>query len=485
MARPEALFASRTARAAVVGAAIVVAFAWLGSRGLYATTEGRYAECAREMLATRDWITPRLEGRPHWTKPPLAYWAMAAGIAALGRNAWAVRVPGAVAFVALTLALVATARRLWDDETGWLAGLVWATSPFALAGASVASTDMLLALWSMLVVAAWVRARQAPAAGRWPLAMAAAAGLGFLTKGPPALLAPASVLAFHALERRAGRPVPRLRPASGLAVFAVVGLAWYVVVVATTPGLLGYFVGDEVVGRVFTPKFHRNPQWYGPLTMYAGPLALGAGPWALVAAMGAWRARRRRAAGGAGDGARLCATWLVVTVGVLSISRSRLTLYVLPVFPAVVMLVARGVLAAAAPGPPRRRLVTAVGVVSALALVLARAAAARHEGARDMAPLARACARATAPGPRRAMVDSGDRLYGLMFYLDGHMERVALPADTTRVRRAARRGPLALVVDRERARRLEALARTGLVVVPVARTARYTVVRVQAPPGAD
>ncbi len=479
---PGSMAPAPAARAAVLAVAFVVAFAWLGSRGLYETTEGRYAECAREMLATGDWITPRLEGRPHWTKPPLTYWAMAAGIAVAGRNAWAVRAPGAVAFVALALVLMATARRLWDEQTSVVAGLVWATSPFALAGASVASTDMLLALWSMLVVAAWVRARDDPDRARWMLGMWAAAGLGFLTKGPPALLAPASVLVHHALERRAGRAVPPLRAGRGLAVFAVLGLGWYVAVVAANPGLLGYFVGDEVVGRIFTPKFHRNPQWYGPLTMYAGPLALGAGLWTFAALVGAVRRARardeRRASRG---GVRLCAVWLAVTVGVLSISRSRLTLYVLPVFPAVVLLVARGVLAAASEPAARRRLVGALAAASLVLALGARYAAARHEGAKDMAPLARACRRACAPEPPRALVDSGDRLYGLMFYLDGRMERVRLPADTARVRRALRSGPAALVVDRSRTPGASALAAAGVRAEEVLRTKRYGVLGLRAP----
>ncbi|MCK4510708.1 glycosyltransferase, partial [bacterium] len=68
--------------------AALLAFAFQGSRGLYETTEGRYAESAREMLETGDWLVPRLDYEPHWTKPPLTYWALAGGMALLGENEW-------------------------------------------------------------------------------------------------------------------------------------------------------------------------------------------------------------------------------------------------------------------------------------------------------------------------------------------------------------------------------------------------------------
>ena len=63
----------------VAALAFVVAASFQGSRGLYESTEGRYAECARETLASGDWDDPILNGRPHWTKPPLTYMAIMAG----------------------------------------------------------------------------------------------------------------------------------------------------------------------------------------------------------------------------------------------------------------------------------------------------------------------------------------------------------------------------------------------------------------------
>ena len=86
---------SRPAYALLVVVAVLAAFAFQGTRGLYASSETRYAECAREMVASGNWLEPTLAGEPHWTKPPLTYWAIAGGMVLLGRSEWAVRLYGA------------------------------------------------------------------------------------------------------------------------------------------------------------------------------------------------------------------------------------------------------------------------------------------------------------------------------------------------------------------------------------------------------
>ena len=73
--------------------ALLVAFAlaWFAtaaSRDLFNADEARYAEIAREMVASGDWLTPRLNGLKYFEKPPLQYWATAAAFEAFGQSAW-------------------------------------------------------------------------------------------------------------------------------------------------------------------------------------------------------------------------------------------------------------------------------------------------------------------------------------------------------------------------------------------------------------
>ncbi|WP_228056857.1 glycosyltransferase family 39 protein, partial [Microcoleus sp. LEGE 07076] len=86
-----------------LGAIASVAFLWhLGNIGLVDETEPLFAEAARQMTVTGDWITPYFNGETRFDKPPLIYWLMAAAYRTLGVNEWAVRLPSALCAIALT-----------------------------------------------------------------------------------------------------------------------------------------------------------------------------------------------------------------------------------------------------------------------------------------------------------------------------------------------------------------------------------------------
>jgi 4-amino-4-deoxy-L-arabinose transferase len=408
--------------------ALAVGFLFQGSRGLYESTEGRYAESAREMIETHDWLIPRLDYEPHLTKPPMAYWVIAAGMKLLGKNTWGARAGNAVAFVLMVLVIERLGILLWDERTGFLAALVFATSPFALVGANGISTDMLLALWSSLAVLSYWRAMRSGkerGAARWMLGMWFFSALGFLTKGTPALLAPLVILVFH-FQMRRRRQVPGLKIAAGIPILIAVGLSWYVYVAAKYSGTASYFLGEEVFGRIFTSRFHRNPQWYAPLYVYLLPLGLGLGPW-LVYLPRILRGKRRPGGSGgepllAGGPERLfLLVWFLLPLVVLSISRSRLPLYVLPFFPALVLAFSRLIISAASPSTPRRLRATAV--VGALLLVGLKAAGAYYPTDLDMSRLYRAC-KLLDDGRRPFYLYKERGLHGLQFYFDGRLERV-------------------------------------------------------------
>jgi 4-amino-4-deoxy-L-arabinose transferase len=421
---------------------VVTAFAFQGSRGLYERTEGRYALCAREMLDSGNWLEPTLLGRHHWTKPPFAYWSIGGGLALLGRNAWGARLPVACAFVLTALAVSALGWRLWDAKTGVLAGLIWATAPFPLAIANSVNTDTFLTLWEILVVLAyWTAWRVATARRRYAavLGMWLCVGMGFFTKGPPALLVLVPVLLFHALSRdRPERPV--LAIWSGLGGAVVLAFWWFAVVCLRYPDLPGYLLGNEVVDRIATDVHRRNPELYKAVPVYLLPLAFGGGLWCVwfwrgVLRQRAWAPAYWRAALARRGPALFLGLWLFPVLLVFCLVRSRLSTYVLPLMAPIVLATARCLrdLWTAKRLP---RMVLAVALTSAGLGVAGKGAAAYlHKSDRDMKALYALCEPADRGGHTIFCLYRKSRGHGLGFYL----QRPLLLADSAGV--GAERAP--------------------------------------------
>ena len=414
--------------AALAGFALLMSLAFIGTRGLWEPDEGRYAESAREMLVSGDFMTPRLGAQPHFSKPPLTYWLIAGSMAAFGPNEIAVRLPTALCFAATVLVVALLGSSLWGRRTGLLAGVVYATFVTTFAAANIVTPDTPLALWEALALYAfWRGFSTTSTAGRWiwPAVTGAALGLAMMTKGPPGLLFLPAMLLFRALP--AGRR-PQAAPVlsfAGVVLFCAVGLSWYVASVLRNPGLLSYFIGEEFVGRI-AGQHHRNHEWYGALAIYLPTLTLGALPWCL-----AWPAIFRRWRDGtAGEPLHvalahrprplLLALAVLVPLAVFSLSRSRLPLYLLPLFVPIALATARGLLSGwtAATERPVRFLGVSAGPARALAawavvLLAARFAFAAWPSPKDARELYHSLPRAR--GAELVMTDTRPH-YGLVFY---------------------------------------------------------------------
>src|SRR4051812_23752714 len=167
---------------------ILVATAWFGSlelRGLFVPDEGRYAEIPREMLATGDWITPRLNDLKYFEKPPLQYWMTAVSFEVFGEDEWTARLPAALAGFLAMLMVGYTGYRLWGAQTGALAATVLVgTWGYFLAGQFL-TLDMTLTACLTFALCAFLLAHSGgPAAhAKWMLLAWLAAALAVLAKG--------------------------------------------------------------------------------------------------------------------------------------------------------------------------------------------------------------------------------------------------------------------------------------------------------------
>src|SRR4249919_2337625 len=331
---------------AVAGLVLLVAFAFLGMRGLWEPDEGRYTNVALMMLDRCDWLTPMhndLTG--HWTKPPMTYWLIAASAWAFGPEAWAARLPIALAFVVCAACVAWIARHCAPGREA-KAALVFATMLAPFLAAQLVTTDFPLAAAEAVAMACYAQARFG--AVRWRgcawLAMWAAFGIAFLIKGPPGLLPLLAVVAHAWLAP--GPAIGARWHFAGVAVFFAIALPWYAIVIARHEGLLAYFLGAEVLERVASDRFQRNGGWFGWARVYGPMLLLGTLPWTftwmrwcrdVVRRMRAWRAvggRHRDAP------ALWLAAWIALPLMVFCVAQSRLPLNVLPLFVPIAVAVA-------------------------------------------------------------------------------------------------------------------------------------------------
>ena len=358
---------SRRSWIALVVVLALVWFANLDVRKLQHPDEGRYAEIAREMVASGDWVTPRLNGLRYFEKPPLQYWLTAASFEAFDVDEWTARLPGALAGF-LTIVVVAWAgAKLASPAAGLYAGLALAGSVWMFGMAHILTLDALLAFWLTLSLCAFLLAQQAPArtARRYMLVAYAAAAGGVLTKGLVALLIPFATLVVYTLVTRDRSPWRRLDLVRGLAVVIVLAAPWFVLVSLRNPTFARFFFIHEHFERFLTTEHRRTGAWWYFVPMFLAGLL----PWTgifLWRARAAWRAATLTADGFAW--AKFCLVWCAFVFVFFSVSGSKLPSYILPIFPAAALVL--GVELADAPRRPLAAL-AAVLVASTLALWLA------------------------------------------------------------------------------------------------------------------
>ena len=405
---------------------VLLAFAFLGSRGLFDPDEGRYTNVALTMLDTGNWIEPRRnEDTGHWTKPPLTYWAIAASVSAFGSNAWAARVPMALAYLACIGLCWRTARRLAPGREA-LAALAYMTMLMPFLAAQLVTTDFLLSAFQALGMWAYVESRfREDGPGQWPWLMWSAFALAFMTKGPPALL-PLLVIAVFAWLSPPPSPTRKLQQVAGFVLFLALALPWFVVVTYQHKGLLAHWLGAEVVARVASNQFARHGEWYGWAEVYVPTLLLGTLPWtlrvlnwmrALPTAMRRWREPSVRVSEAP---ALLLALWVLLPLLVFCVARSRLPLYLLPIFVPLALVVARQ--APAASTWPRWPWLVAWG----LALLAIRVGVAIYPSDQDASAWAKAIqSRVSTPIREVVFIEDMPR-YGLHLYMRAEVETLSL-----------------------------------------------------------
>ncbi len=315
-------------------------FGFLELRGLYFPDEGRYAEIPREMLASGDWVTPRLNGIPYFEKPPLQYWVTAAIFAFAGEDEWTPRLGPAIAGFLAVLAVWGTARHLYSRRAAWMAAAVLGGScGYFLANQFVTLDVTLTALLTAALCAFLVGQNDAATArGRrmWMYLAWILCGLAFLAKGAIAIVLPGLAIAVYLLVARDWRLVGRLHPAAGLLLVAAVVVPWLVAVESRNPGFLHFFFVEEHWERFIQPSHQRT----GPVWYFIPIGALFLMPWLPALLRVRDSQLRPRSTTPRFDAGRFAWCWTVAVFVFFSLSSSKLPPYILPALAGVALAAA-------------------------------------------------------------------------------------------------------------------------------------------------
>lgn len=411
--------------------AIVAALLYLPALGrpaLWEPDEGRYAEIAREMVLSGDWITPRDDWVRYFEKPPLVYWAEAIAIKSFGPNEFAARLPAALSTVAEVVVTAALGEAMFGAATGLAAAAVLALSPLVFGFARFATLDPALALFITAALGAFWAAARAPAfnrgAGRrWFVLAAAMAAAGTLVKGPVALLLAGAIgLAWLLLEGRA-REILQMPWLEAIAVYLAIVAPWFVLAARRNPGFLRFFFIHEHVERYLGGGEH---EW-GPY-FFVAVAAAGMWPWICFVPLGVREAMRtgRNAAApsgvqtgmttaerGANAGAEadpsvaargdtrsalnFALLWFGIILVFFSIPRSKLGAYILPGLPPLAIIAGYGFCRLPEIGLRRlRRLFAAVALLNLVLAMVTMAALLRFAAHLNLELVLDGCAAAAA-----------------------------------------------------------------------------------------
>ena len=325
-------------------AVVVIWFGNIEYRKLIEPDEGRYAEIPREMVASGDWVTPRLNNLKYFEKPPLQYWATATAYIVFGEHQWTSRLwTAATGFAGLLLVWFAGTRLFGCAAGSYAAALLGGSLLYVLMG-HINTLDMGVTFFITLGIVSLLLGQQAESDARsrrnWMYLAWAALGLAVLSKGLMGLVLPGAALVIYSVLQRDIGLWKRMNLVTGLLLCLLITAPWFILVIKTNPEFFQRFFIYEHYTRFTTKELGRYQPWY-----YFVPVLLsGMLPWTILmfdTLLHTWKGAVRLDK--AFNPERFLLVWAVFIYVFFSVSGSKLPSYLLPMFPALALLMGKQV----------------------------------------------------------------------------------------------------------------------------------------------
>jgi 4-amino-4-deoxy-L-arabinose transferase len=311
----------------------VALFINIGSFGVVETSDARYAEIAREMFVSGDFVHPNLLDVHHYHKPPLTYQITALGYKLFGVNAFGARFFLQIAILLqLVLVYLLTNLIFKDNQTALWAVIIYMSYPLVLVSSRNLTTDAFLATFALWSIYSWVKYRKSGIIF-YLYSFTVSLGLGFLTKGPVIFIVPVIFILFFNRIQKAKTSF-NIHHVVAWLLFLGIALSWFVYLSIQNTDFIHYFLGTQTADRFARNVFGRTePFWY---FLIFGPLV--ALPWFIPLIVLIKRQRKNFTRQ---------SIYIALFMGCIipliffTISSSKRILYILPIFSLMAILTAQ------------------------------------------------------------------------------------------------------------------------------------------------
>ncbi len=331
----------------LVGICLLLYFFNLGRSDLWAPDEPRYAQIAKEIVSRGDWILMHINGVVYGDKPPLFFWfVVLSSYLWQGFTSFSARFPSALFGTLTVLLTFFLGKRLYSSWTGFLSALMLATSVHFAYLSTRANIDATLTFFttaSLLCFFLWYQEGKTEEVGRrrrirnlliygFYMSMAFAT----LAKGPIGFVLPLLVSFIYLFVRRDYKELKRMKLLSGIPLLLAIVLAWYVPAVLSG----GKTYVEQNLFRHTTEAYRTGWTHPHPFYYYLYTFPIGFMPWVLFLPGAIVFGFSRTAIGKKKEFLFLLVWWIVIFV-FFSLSRSKRTLYLLPLYPAAALVVGK------------------------------------------------------------------------------------------------------------------------------------------------
>jgi polyisoprenoid-binding protein YceI len=304
----------------------------LGTGSLMDWDEAIYAQISKELVQGRDWLTLQWAHQPWFEKPPLLMWATAVSYHLFGVSEFSARAASALSGIGLILVTYSIARLTYGKSIAFFSGLILLTCYEFLHYARLGTTDVMFCLFVYLAIYGYMRVRLR--GEKWWYLVCVAAGLAVMVKGAAALIIPAAIALELALDKRLVATLRSRYLWLGCLLAIAVVAPWHIMMyLLHGRDFLEEYVGYHVIARAATslPRHSHGFLYYPKLFIRFFF------PWSLLAPFAIAISIREINRGESRS--RILLLLTALTFGLYSVAKTKITWYILPVYPAIAVLV--------------------------------------------------------------------------------------------------------------------------------------------------